>query len=180
MLDALARFPELRSKLCFLGSDTAAHKLMQRLAGRDKTALANFGLSRIVPDGSIQTVAKITRSCLTGRSETSLACAFSFGGFCDGIILRERGFSPSAYKETLAGLKRAVDSGFNPKGCYTVRSLIDHEIGHTLDYSRAVSERKEVIEYFRSLEPAQIKAGLSAYAATNLSALPSVILSSLL
>ena len=66
--------------------------------------------------------------------QDNLAMAFSRKGL-KGISLNANKFSPQAVGATRkTGLPYCVESKFHPIGCDTVKSVIDHEMGHQIDY----------------------------------------------
>ena len=66
--------------------------------------------------------------------QDNLAMAFSRKEL-KGISLNANKFSPQAVGATQkTGLPYGVESKFHPIGCDTVKSVIDHEMGHQIDY----------------------------------------------
>lgn len=64
-------------------------------------------------------------------------------------------------------LKLNVKMEFHPKGCDTIKSVVDHEIGHQLDKILGISEMQEVREIFDSITVEETKTLLSGYSAKN-------------
>lgn len=71
-----------------------------------------------------------------------------------------------------AALKRDVEARFHPVGCGTIRSVLDHEIGHQLDDLLGIRELPAIQKLFRGLSHDELTAGLSRYAWNNRSAEP--------
>jgi len=167
VLDAEASFPILRSRVCFLGTDTAYLKYWRTIKENDKAVLSKFGIMNIWPQEEIEGLVEL---CEYGGlvSERNLASAFSSAGFTDGIILKAERFTDKNYSDTLSSLSIDAQSGVSPVGCSTLKALIDHEVGHLLDYYYKISERRCVVEYYKSLSPERIKNELSEYAAKDI------------
>lgn len=96
--------------------------------------------------------------------EHGLAFAFYTGyGECQfcGIILDEDDFDE---KEIVESLAKDEKLGFSPKGCGTMRSVVDHELGHLLDFWLGISNLGEFSSKMRTLSERYIERNLSAYA----------------
>ncbi|MCD8201946.1 MAG: hypothetical protein LUD47_07770 [Clostridia bacterium] len=55
------------------------------------------------------------------------------------------------------------NNGFHPKGCDTIKSIMDHEVGHLIDHTYGISKNPEIRKLYNSLSKAQIETGLSSY-----------------
>ncbi len=64
--------------------------------------------------------------------------------------------------------KLTYDSAPSPKDCFTIESVIDHEIGHAIDRFYSLAENQEIIDYHSSLTVDDITYGLSDYATTSI------------
>ena len=68
-------------------------------------------------------------------------------------------------------LVKDVASKFRPIGCETIKAIIDHEIGHLIDFSLNASKDKQIIALFRSCKKLGVEAmenSLSCYSNTNI------------
>ena len=65
-------------------------------------------------------------------------------------------------------LVRNVKNGYHPIGCDTVKSVIDHEVGHQIDYAVELHNNKKMVSLYKSLTEKQIEDGLSRYATKNI------------
>ncbi|MDE5861969.1 MAG: hypothetical protein K2H28_07225 [Ruminococcus sp.] len=61
-------------------------------------------------------------------------------------------------------LKIKVKIKFPPQGCDTIKSVVDHEIGHQLDKLLGISEMQEIRALFDVMEISDFKNMLSSYA----------------
>ena len=74
--------------------------------------------------------------------QNNLAMAFSSKGL-KGISVNANKFSPQALAFTRKRLlPRSVETKFHPVGCDTIKSVIDHEMGHQIDYLTRVRTRR--------------------------------------
>lgn len=80
----------------------------------------------------------------------------------NGISINAKfGKSVKAFNKSL---EKGVKTGFHPEGCDTIKSIIDHELGHQFDHILGISKNKDFIALFKSYTPAEIEKGLSGYA----------------
>lgn len=84
-----------------------------------------------------QMVGKLSAPSTGSMKATNYAeCTMGFGH--ESISLNARHFGNSAkFKESLA---RDVEIGWHPKGCDTIKSVVIHELGHSLDGYLAVKQ----------------------------------------
>ena len=64
-------------------------------------------------------------------------------------------------------LKSDVAMGYHPTGCDTIKSVIDHELGHQVDRMIGLADDADFLKYYNSLSRDDIAQGLSRYALTN-------------
>ncbi|MBO1680376.1 hypothetical protein [Bittarella massiliensis (ex Durand et al. 2017)] len=163
----LRRFPELIDNLDFVGTCQERNRyikeeyikmvmpgLRERCPDLPKKALleaAKKGVARRVPRIS-SNIAQSYRQDL-GRGIT----VNSAWGKAD---------------EFVKALQYCVEVKFHPVGCDTVRSVLDHEVGHQIDDLLLISGRPEIIELFSSMEGPEITEALSEYAWKNGSRAP--------
>ena len=67
-------------------------------------------------------------------------------------------------KEIVEVLQRDERSGFSPKGCGTMRAVVDHELGHLLDFWLGISNLGEFSSKMKKLDERYIERNLSGYA----------------
>jgi len=60
-------------------------------------------------------------------------------------------------------LQMNVKVGFHPQGCDTIKSVIDHEMGHMLDYVLHVSSSGNFQNYISQFSVKELERGLSGY-----------------
>ena len=64
-------------------------------------------------------------------------------------------------------MKKGVESKFHPVGCDTLKSTLDHEIGHEIDNLLGIAEMDEIRNLFYSMSKEEITEKLSTYAWQN-------------
>jgi hypothetical protein len=82
-------------------------------------------------------------------------------------VNRVWGGAPDKLAESL---KRSVANGWHPPGCDTVRSIVDHEMGHQLDTLVGAANAPAIRALWDQGRDAVV-AGLSEYAAKNIAEL---------
>ena len=86
-----------------------------------------------------------------------------------GISLNKNSFTPKTIEETYDSLVRGVKDRFHPIGCDTVKSIIDHEMGHKIDTLLEASQDEKIkIVYQTGQRLKKITEQLSEYAKTNI------------
>ena len=163
LFDHLQQFPELRKAQAFTG-----------------TAQAQFALWR---DAAITRDVEVLRRVRPGMDEDALralaerrvktlkvaggtwAHSWDAPGVSGVAINRKWGADLAAFERALA---KNVKSGYHPPGCDTIRSVVDHELGHQLDTLLQLSKDAQVIALHAEAKAAGIKATVSGYAAKNL------------
>lgn len=84
-----------------------------------------------------------------------------------GIYVNDR--YTSNVKLFSEAIENDVKCGFHPEGCYTMKSVIDHECGHAIDYAYGLSgSNSEINSEAISHKHEEVKNGLSEYGASNI------------
>ena len=89
------------------------------------------------------------------------------------LVLNESYFSSNNLQKTLGTWQEAIKKNdrFHPINCYTVKAIIDHEIGHVLDYTITASKDYLIRKLFRQNrnkeEVRTMSENLSKYADTT-------------
>lgn len=81
-----------------------------------------------------------------------------------GVIIDETDFDE---QKILEDLKYSEKAGHNPKNCCSVKSVVDHELGHLLDYWLDLRTNPEIIEPLRQAGPFYVQKNLSLYSVQN-------------
>lgn len=159
----LELFPKLRNEVVAIGSGRAvmgfAHeyakeKYVERMA-------AHYG------EEAESRADRHVKKESTPRNCWAFAAPNRFGS-ASGVGFNES--SGSDIDRLQEGLNRSVQSGFHPVGCDTVKSIMDHELGHSLDFMLGLSRDSEVIaiRHKAQYELGGIEKAVSEYAKKNM------------
>ena len=94
-----------------------------------------------------------------------------------GLTLHPKYFSSKGLKGYEEALKSMVSQKKSPVGCDTLKSVIDHEIGHYLDYGRVkgtsstglqLSRDSQILKIYQGMTKEEITENLSSYASKNI------------
>lgn len=85
-----------------------------------------------------------------------------------GIGLFPKYFSQGSIQNSLIKFSDHVKNKWSPIGCGTIKSIIEHEIGHQIDYLMKLREDKQILQYFNNLKKTDIINTLSEYASENI------------
>lgn len=164
LFDHLQEFPELRASQKFVGSCQAQFarwreieidRLIQRLRAANPHLDPNHDFR---PFAERRIKAKKVDGAVWAHSwsqpdVSGIAVNKKWGGAVD---------------EFKASLKRNVELNWHPPGCDTVRSVVDHELGHQLDDMLQLSVDAEVLAVFNEIKGKGIAQEVSGYAAKNI------------
>lgn len=162
LFDHLQQFPALREQQRFIG-----------------TAQAQLALWR---EAAIQTYVEKLRAVSPGATDETLRAwaekrikqprmapntwAHSMsGGSVSGIAVnRKWGANLAGFEQAL---KRNVETKFYPPGCDSIRSLVDHELGHQLDDLLKLSKDPDILAAQAEATKLGMRDTVSGYAAKN-------------
>ena len=169
VIDVLYKYPMLRSQLTYIGSYEGYESAIDALCRGEGEVLEKFGLKYLLSTEDAMALGRLTKADLSGMgmAEGTVAMAFNVFGLFDAIIIDDLSFRDYGYIKTANDVRYSERSGFHPKGCTDVASVIYHEVGHMLDYTCAVSSSAEFSSYYNSISEAETRRGLSEYALTS-------------
>ncbi len=84
--------------------------------------------------------------------------------FCGVTVNRDFGKNANTF---VTSLIRNVEGKVHPIGCDTIRSVLDHEIGHQLDRMLGIGNIEEIQKLYNSRTTKQLTDDLSIYAWKN-------------
>jgi len=162
------KFPELKSQFGFIGSSQAR---FQKIYESDLQRHIDLAKQRY-PEADHEAFAK--RWTKKQRTSGEWATAYSgnkvsrayYGDYAYGISFNETKSSTKGIKEFDRALMRSLEAKFHPVGCGTYKSVMDHELGHAIDYMLDLRKDAEVVALWRSW--GGDKESLSAYARQNI------------
>lgn len=161
--------PEIKDTMQSIGSGQETNKLFKEAL--EKHYLELYKNQYGIAGPAAQKMAKSWASKSIGRIDgTTLAFARKvndpkFANF-SGIFINSKYAKDAEFMKS--ELVRNVKNGYHPIGCDTVKSVIDHEVGHQIDYAVGLRTNPEMVAFYNSLSEQDIKEGLSKYGATNI------------
>lgn len=173
MLENIERMPALKGRMSFIGSAQENGRLWNK--GTFEYTL--FQIRAMHPNKSpaekyamAKKYAKKTKT--SGRTyafarDKNRGIAADFFKDVDGIAYNEKWGKRSAVDQFKEGLKNDVASKWHPEGTANLRSVMDHEIGHQIDYMLKLSKNSEIRKLYLSNKPT-MKEVLSSYGAKNI------------
>ena len=157
----LTEFPELRKNQQFIGSAQAQFTRWYNMKVAEKSAeYVKAGMSE---EQAIRYAKRVVKKPRTPGN------AWAQSWMQDGVrgvaVNKKWGGTPEALKYSLG---KSVVSQFHPPGCDSIKSIIDHELGHQLDGLLALEKDPEVVALFREALDKGIKQEVSTYAGHNI------------
>jgi len=179
VLETLEKYPELKGQIKFLGSSQQHIKLLRPAykAYFDEfyhMIHARPGVLNPKTEEEIQEIVEnetnSVLSKLTNPNTRGGAVFIDKPMFKDVVGISFNANSANdAYKLTMEMI-RNERNGYAPKGCNTIKAIVDHEIGHMLDYTLKLLHDKdlqkiynEALDYIRN-DPKKYASELSLYA----------------
>jgi hypothetical protein len=164
--DTFEAFPELKQNFDFVGGAHTHVKLIkEKIINEAIEDLKRAGINGEMFDNSVERIKRSFNGLFKVSKDT---WAQSLSKEVKGISFNEVNTKNMA--ETKAILKKDVESKFHPVGCDTIKSVIDHELGHQLDNLLGLDKLDEIQELFDSLSPSELTGKLSRYSWYNSSA----------
>lgn len=174
MQENIERMPALKGRMSFIGSGQANN----RIRNAESLAYNIDWIRKNYPELSESEILRRAKRRVTNQ-RTGREYAFArskpsnknnwqdFYKDSDGIGFNEKWSKPSMVETFKKMLDRDVKSQWHPVGTESLRSVMDHEIGHQIDYMLDLSKNAELKSLFRSSKP-NMKQDLSQYAAKNI------------
>lgn len=174
LFDSFKKFPELKDNFGFVGECHERNKHLKPVAReyylktliKDNPKIANKNM-KILEEYAEKQVKILMRNVAV--SKNTFAQSWSpvteeFKQFKGVTVNKVFGKDSEIFKEALLN---NVESKFHPVGCETIRSVLDHEIGHQLDDLLNISSIDEVKELYDSRTKMEITEQLSEYSWNN-------------
>ena len=134
-------FPELKSKIKFVGSMTGRVNLLAEAKYKELKPLYPNALDSAVRDAAKKWARKVVylKDCYAYSSE---GCE-QYGA--NGLVFN----TAWAGDKIAESLKRDVQYKFHPIACDTVKAVFDHELGHKIDALLGLRKDAEFLKIFR-------------------------------
>ena len=164
LFDTIKEFPELRKNQLFTGSCQAQYSLWHKKALEKETDRL---LARGAPKDSVDSFLK--RNLKKPKVTEKWAHSWKQADV-SGIAINEKyAASNNGIEELNKGLARSLETGFHPIACDTIKSIVDHELGHQLDDLLLLSKDNDIIGLFNKLKQSNtIQTEVSGYANKNI------------
>ena len=168
LADNLRRFPELLDNFDFVGTCQERNRYIKE----EYIKMVLPGLREKYPDFPEKTLLEVAKKGAARRAPRISRNVFAQSYRQDlgrGITVNS---AWGKADEFVKALQYCVEVKFHPAGCNTIRSVIDHEVGHQIDDLLLISGRPEIMDLFSSMEGPEITESLSEYAWENSSKAP--------
>ncbi|MGM9970524.1 MAG: hypothetical protein ACI35S_09045 [Anaeroplasma sp.] len=155
---SIKKFPAIRSRINYFGTTEGLKKAKDNLLHKLYHSY-DIMLMTMLKKG----INDLVEQCNKAFEGNALASAFYMGSppfILSGILVNHKALSEISI---LKNLEYSEKSGFNPKSCKTIKSVIDHEIGHLLDYILNISDSYDLKKIIKQYTIEQIGTGLSKY-----------------
>ena len=154
----LKKYPALRERMNYFGTLNGFKNVKDDLFFRVNPN-CSFFVSNMVKNATDN----IAIQCRTAFENNGLAVAFITGSppyIFSGIIINGK----SLHQQTIINnLEFGERSGHSPQGCKSVKSVVEHEIGHILDFMLGISNSREYKKFISQYDILQIGSNLSKY-----------------
>lgn len=158
---SLKLYPKLRSELFYFGTLNGFINKKGNLI--DRVSNGNAILSNLMNTAT----ANVATSCRQAFEVNGLAMAFFTGNsnsFFSGIIINGKSLNQQT---VIKNLEYGELSGYSPQGCKSIKSAVDHEIGHLLDFMLGISDSSEYRKFIKEYDIDNLSKNLSKYSVLN-------------
>lgn len=169
--DSFDRFPELKQNFGFVGEAHERNTMLKPIAKQhylDELIKRNpsFSLTQLEPyaDKKVRSLMKSVQVGKSTYAQSWSPTAEPFSAFRGVSVNKEWGKKSAEFIESLLD---DVKGKFHPVGCDTIRSVLDHEIGHQLDDLLGIRNMDEIQNLFNSRSHDELTDALSRYAWKN-------------
>lgn len=112
-------------------------------------------------------IENIVTQCRTMFSSQGLASAFClcYGERTySGILINDKKLNQQTI---IKNIEYGEKIGHSPRGCNSVKSVVEHEIGHIFDFMMGISSSKEYKSFIKTMSADRVYSELSHYATYN-------------
>ncbi len=171
LYDTFNKFPELKSRFGFVGECHARNDALKPVAVQFYTdaivnANPNVNIVQLQPyiDKRVKDFMKKASVSSKTMAQSYSPTTAEFLPFRGITVNSVHGKDSKLFAEKL---KQGVDTKFHPQGCTTIRSVLDHEIGHQLDDLLGIGNLQDIQDLYTSRTLRELTDGLSEYAWNN-------------
>jgi hypothetical protein len=144
------KYPKLRGNLQFIGSAQARNKMLKKIYY--EKAVARYQRLNEMPSGNmteknIELFAKREAQRKTRRVPGQVyAQAYRPGGNASGVVINEKFVKNAAVMQK--SLLHDVENKWHPENTATIKAVIDHEMGHQMDYLLDIREKQRMTHLY--------------------------------
>ena len=163
LTDNFNRFPELRDNFNFVGTIQNRNKLAKKIMYQptmEKFKAVNPGYTEKQLDSAVKKY--VAKKYAPPVKSITYAQSYRLKEL-QGVTISDKWQG----ERFLKALSEDVASKFHPEGADTIRSVLDHEIGHQLDNMLDLWDNVEITKLYRSMKPEEMTEALSKYAWDN-------------
>ncbi len=171
LADNFSRFPELKAQFGFVGESHARNNTL-------KPVLRQYYLDELIKHNPNVDIKRLEPYADTKLKQVMHKLRVPANSYASSWAPKDAPYSQFAgitfnsvqgkdIDKLLGNLKNDIARKFHPIGCDTVKSILDHEIGHQLDKMLDLSNREAIRKLFDSRTQEQITEDLSKYAWKN-------------
>ena len=163
LTDNFNRFPELKDNFNFVGTIQNRNKLAKKIMYQptmEKFKAVNPGYTEKQLDAAVKKF--IAKKYAPPVKSVTYAQSHRLPEL-RGITVSDKWQG----ERFLNALASDVMNKFHPEGADTIRSVLDHEIGHQLDNMLDLWDNVEITKLYRSMKPKEMTEALSEYAWNN-------------
>ncbi|GAA0076182.1 hypothetical protein UT300005_05600 [Clostridium sp. CTA-5] len=174
LYESFNKFPELKNNFGFVGECHERNTNLKPIAKQyyldrlikdnPKVAENNIELLKKYADKQVRTLMKNVSVSKNTFAQSWSPRTEVFKGFRGVTVNRDWGKNSEIFKSALSD---NVKSKFHPEYCDTIKSVLDHEIGHQLDDLLKISEIEEIQDLFDSKTNLQLTEEISQYSWNN-------------
>ena len=171
LYDTFNKFPELKSRFGFVGECHARNDALKPVVQQYYTDIyvqqyPNIALGTLQPyiDQSVDKQMKVFSVGRNTFAQSFSSTVAEFQSFSGITVNRDIGKDSLDFTKKL---KRDVLKKFHPEGCDTIRSVLDHEIGHQLDDLLGIGNLQDIQDLYTSRTLRELTDELSEYAWNN-------------
>jgi hypothetical protein len=154
----LKHYPELRSYINYFGTVDGFSCINKG------TIPFSFPFNALMKNQIQSRLEQIAEQTAQSFAKNGIATAFYLqvaNQTYSGILVNEKSLCEQTILQNLEAGERA---GFSPKGCKSIKYVMEHEIGHLFDFMLKISDSPKYREFMRTITMDQVGKGLSGYA----------------
>ncbi|MGL5681677.1 MAG: hypothetical protein ACRDDZ_01315 [Marinifilaceae bacterium] len=165
-------FPQLRDNLDFIGSIQNKNRyviqrhIIESINRNDQIWQYCLRISNNDIEKAKKLLESRLKKTLVKKVNSNVYAVSTSRKFGSGVSVNSRfGNDIELFRKHL---NHDVAEKYSPIGCNTIKSVIDHELGHEIDKLFSLSKKDYIVNLFKQYNRTEIKDQLSEYASTNI------------